>query len=269
MAAPVTQTPVTRSRTSLALAAAVAVVSTGLLVLAVARGWLGPDVGRGGSFCEVSPGLVRQPANAWSNLGFVVAGLLVARRAGDPRTTIAAHPALATAFAGLVVFLGPASAAMHATQSALGGHLDLLSMFLVSSFASAYAVMRLVRGGIAVFAAWFVAALAVSELVERGVRGHVPVVNSWANAAFGAFLLVATVGETILHRRPGPRTDLRWGAGALGAMALAFTVWNLAKDGGPLCDPHSLLQGHAFWHVMCAVAAYCLYRLWASERPVS
>ena len=254
-------------RRALTLAAVTAVLSSGLLALAVARGWLGPDVGRGDGFCEARPtGLVRQPANAWSNLGFVVAGLLIAVRADDPRTTLAAHPGLATAFGSLVVLLGPASAAMHATQSAAGGHLDLLSMFLVSSFASAYAVMRLVRGGIGVFAAWFVGALALSELIEFRVHGDVPVVNNWANAAFGAFLLVAAVCEAVLHARPGPRTDLRWGLAALGAMALAFTVWNLSKDGAPLCRPESLLQGHAFWHVMCAVGAYCLYRLWASER---
>ena len=54
-----------------------------------------------------------------------------------------------------------------------------------------------------------------------------------------------------------------------GAMALAFGIWNLSKTGGPWCDPHSLLQGHAVWHVLGAVAAFCLYRLWASEREVT
>jgi hypothetical protein len=258
--------PAATSRRALALASVTAFVSVGLLLLAVARGWLGPDVGRGDGFCEARPtGPVRQPANSWSNLGFVVAGLLIARRADDPRATIGAHPGLAAAFGSLVVFLGPASAAMHATQSATGGHLDLLSMFLVSSFASAYAVMRITRGGVRLFAAWFVASLVVSELAERGTHRDLPVLDSWANAAFGAFLLLAVACEAVLHGRPGPRADLRWGLGAVGAMALAFTVWNLSKDGAPLCRPASLLQGHAFWHVMCAVAAYCLYRFWASE----
>ena len=49
---------------------------------------------------------------------------------------------VATSYACVVVLLGPASAAMHATQSTLGGDLDLLSMFLVSGFALAYALMR-------------------------------------------------------------------------------------------------------------------------------
>ena len=36
---------------------------------------------------------------------------------------------------------------MHATQSEVGGQLDLLSMYLVASFAAAYALMRWLRQG--------------------------------------------------------------------------------------------------------------------------
>ena len=67
-------------------------------------------------------------------------------------------------------------------------------------------------------------------------------------------------------RAPGaePRTDLRWGAAALGTILLAFAIWNITKS--LWCDPHSLLQGHAAWHLLDAVSAYLLFRLWASER---
>jgi len=128
----------------LAITGAVAVVSVGLLVLAVAGGWLGADVGRGDVFCEVPHDLVRvfQPANSLSNLGFVVAGLAVAWRAGRPELLGDVLPrlrGLPTAYAVVTVLLGPASAAMHATGSVLGGHLDLLSMYLIASFAAAYA----------------------------------------------------------------------------------------------------------------------------------
>ncbi|WP_265443201.1 ceramidase domain-containing protein [Flexivirga meconopsidis] len=255
------QTP--GDRWPLAAAAVTAVVSVGLLAAAVAGGWLGADIGAGSGFCEAArDSLVRQPANTWSNLGFVVAGLVIAARAaapGRPPTW------LATGFACLVVLLGPGSAAMHATQTAAGGRLDVLSMFLVASFAASYMVMRVVRGGATVFVACFVAGLVLCEIAER-VPGEVPLFMTWANVAFGGLLLAAAVGELALHHRQGPRTDLRWGVAALAALATAFAVWSMAKDGGPLCRPHSLLQGHALWHLMCAVAAWCLYRLWASER---
>ena len=94
--------------------------------------------------------VVRQPANTFSNVGFVAAGLLIAWHAGvraNVGASLSTYRYLATAIACLVVLLGPGSAAMHATQSALGGHLDMLSMYLVASFAAAYAVMRWLRGG--------------------------------------------------------------------------------------------------------------------------
>ncbi len=249
-----------------ALAAAVAVVSVGLLWVAAVHGWLGPDVGRGARFCEAArDAVVLQPANTFSNAGFLVAGLAIAWRAGAARTTIAAHPGLAAAYGVVVVLLGPASAAMHATQSALGGHLDLLSMYLIAAFAASYALTRCLRRGNVFFVASFVAIVVVCELVER-IPGHVPVVDIAANLAFGAFLLVALAGETVLWRRGTARREARWGFASAGALALAFAIWNLAKDGTAFCHPHSLLQGHAAWHLLCAVAAYALFRLYASER---
>ena len=133
------------------VAGATAVVSLVFVVAAARWGWLGPDVGRGSGFCEAEhAGWVLQPTSTWSNLGFVVSGLAVAWYAADRLRlglTMGAHPGLATAYAVLVVLLGPGSMAMHATQSALGGHLDLFSMYLVSGFALGYAAMRVWRRG--------------------------------------------------------------------------------------------------------------------------
>ncbi len=256
-----------RSPTPLALAAVTAVVSTGLLWAAIVHGWLGPDVGRGDGFCEAArDALVEQPANTFSNLGFVVAGLVIAWQAGDPRRTLAENPRLATAYATIVVLLGPASAAMHATQSAAGGHLDLLSMYLVAAFAVAYAATRLLRGGTTTFALLWATAIVGCEVVER-IPGEVPVVMVWANLAFGLLLVTALVGEALLWRRGESSRDPRWGLAAVGALGLAFAIWTQAKTGGAWCRPYSLLQGHAIWHLLDAVAAYALYRLYASEHP--
>jgi len=53
-----------------------------------------------------------------------------------------------------------------------------------------------------------------------------------------------------------------------GFIALAFAIWTQAKTGSRWCHPHSLVQGHAMWHVLCAAAAYGLYRAYAgAARP--
>jgi hypothetical protein len=265
-----------RNRRPLAVTGAVAVVSVGLLLAAAVGGWLGLDVGRGGGFCEAARvGALLQPANTASNLGFVVAGLAIAWYAGDRQAlggSMRRRPGLATAYAVLVVLLGPASAAMHATQSALGGRLDLLSMYLVAGFALGYAEMRWARGGPLVLAGAFGAVLLASELAEN-LGGQVPVVDHAGNLAFAVALAAAVAVEVAVWRRDDPPQDVRFGLAALGVLLLAFAVWTQAKSGSPLCHPESLAQGHAVWHLLDAAAAYLLFRHYAAEgrtggRPV-
>ena len=254
------------------MAGVTAVVSLGLVVAAARWGWMGADVGRGATFCEAPrAGWIRQPANTWSNLAFVVAGLAVAWYAVDRLRlglTLGAHPGLATAYAVLVVLLGPGSMAMHATQTDLGGHLDLLSMFLVSAFALAYALMRFVDRGPAFLAlAYLVGVVAGMAVQLRG--GSVPLVGHVGNAAFGLQLLGAVAVEVALVRRRSPRQDVRWGLASVTILSVAFAIWTTGKQGHGWCRPDSLLQQHAAWHTLCAVAAYLLFRHYAGERAVA
>jgi hypothetical protein len=243
-------------------------VSLGLFAMAIAGAWLGPDVGRGEQFCEVSGGPLNQPVNTLSNLGFVAVGLVIAARAQRPgglgTSTMARRPGLALAFACLVVLLGPGSMALHATGTELGGDLDMLSMYLVAAFAVAYAAMRRFGRGPVFLAAAYSGVVLACELAGLYTR-QIPVVHYAGNLAFGAFLLLAIVLERSLARARGLRLDHRWLGGSIASLGLAFAVWNTAVTGGRLCFPHSIYQGHAVWHLLCAVSAYCLFRLYVSE----
>ncbi len=255
---------VRRDYRPLAAAGTTAVVSVGLLAMAASRGWLGPDVGRGSGFCEAArDALVRQPANTFSNAGFIIAGLAIAVHAGRPQRigAVLTRP-LATAMACLVVLLGPASAAMHATQSALGGRLDMLSMYLIAAFALAYATMRWLRRGAGVLAGMFFGGIVVCELVEN-LGGPVPVVMTSGNAVFGLLLLAAVALEVAIMRRRQTESRHIYAYASFGALTAAFVIWNITKTW--LCDPYSPVQGHAIWHLLDALAAWFLYRYYASE----
>lgn len=251
-----------RLSSPLAVTVLVALVSTTALIVAVSQGWLGADVGRGATFCEAArDGLVKQPANTFSNLGFILAGLLIAWHVSrtDHSDRVLGR-AGATAYAVVVTLLGPGSAAMHATQSAWGGHLDLLSMYLIASFAAAWAIARLIGRPMAAVGL-FVVLVIGCELVGL-ISADIPVVRFSGNLAFAVLLITALSGEVVLARRSG--LDLRWGLGAAAAMVVAFAIWIASQHG--LCDPRSLLQGHAAWHLLNAVAAYFLYRHYAGEK---
>ena len=224
----------------LAVTGALAVVSVGLLMLAVGYGWLGPDTGRGANFCEVAhAGKVLQPANSWSNLGFVIAGLVIAWHACSSSNSLM-PVGLQTFYACVVVLLGPGSAAMHATQSSLGGHLDLLSMYLIAGFAASYAWVRWVRGGPVAFGAAYLACVLACEVAGLWTR-PVPVVQYAGNLAFGVLLVAAVVIETKLWRRGETRRTIGFGFAALGSMLVAFGIWIKSQHGW--CAPDSLAAG--------------------------
>ena len=251
-----------------------AVFACGAFVAAGMNGWLGPDAGVGTGFCEAARDCwMAQPANTVSNLGFVLAGLAIAWHAARPareseRARGEGMPrGLAAAYAGLVVTLGPGSAAMHATQSHLGGHIDLTSMFLVSAFAATYAAVRLLgRRDARTVTRIFLAVLLAQEVAYfRG--GEIPLLMHTGNAAFVVTLAAALAMETVLAGRAGagePLLDRRWLLAAGGLIALAFAIWTQAKTGSRWCHPHSLVQGHAIWHLLCAGSAYALYRAYAA-----
>lgn len=244
-------------------AAATAVVSVVLLSAAVRWGWLGADVGRGREFCEAwRDGCIKQPVNTISNVGFVLAGLAIAwrsrvltRRGSGPLRSVT----VVTALACVVVLMGPASAAMHATGTELGGSLDLLSMHLIAGFALAYALSRVDSGSF-----WpLLVGLVVGAQVLSAVPGDVPVLRHPANVVFAAMLIAALVVEVKAWRRSPGQLDARWGCGGVGVLVVAFVIWNLAQ--GPWCDPHSWLQGHGVWHLLCAVSCWMLHRYYASD----
>lgn len=251
------------TRHPVVVVAVISLVAWALLGLAVWQGWLGPAVGRGAEFCEAThAGLIKQPVNAASNLGFTVAALAiavgVARSGRGERTTL-------TSFAVVVALLGPGSAAMHASETAVGGQLDMLSMYLLASFAAAYAFVRSGRlttrqGG------WLFVVLVAACEVIGAIPVALPVIMPPGNAAFAALLLTALAIEAGMIRRG--EAEWRWGFASVGTLLLAFAVWNVAKDGSPWCSPHSIVQGHGIWHLLDALAAFLLARHYLADAPV-
>jgi hypothetical protein len=62
--------------------------------------------------------------------------------------------------------------------------------------------------------------------------------------------LAATIVLTAAVRRSLPRPPTV----AVVTFGVAVAINLLTRTGAPLCRPHSLLQGHAAWHVLTAVA---------------
>ena len=258
---------------SLSFTAAAVVASLAALLWLGLGGWPGTPNGcademRPTCFCEAPrPGLIAQPANTLSNFGFVAAGLAIAlvadrrRRtsasASNRMTTTRLYPAL---FAGVTALLGPGSMALHASQTRWGGLADVSSMYLYAGLLIAYALARLADLTASRFAALFAALVAV--VVGAQAFGLL-----WSDFVFGALLAVFAGLEGVLAwRRRSGSIEARWLGGAAALFAVAFAIWVPSLSGGPLCDPHSPVQGHAIWHLLCAGSTLCLFAYFSSER---
>lgn len=227
----------------------------------------------GDCYCEaVGPGIAAQPANAWSNLGFVAIGLLVLADAGRRRRgtgRMARDDRYALLYGGVAVFLGLGSFAFHGSIRAWGGFVDVQSMHAFLSFILAYDLARIHDRSWRWFAGWFGALLTVFT----GAIALLP--PEHGKTLFGVFVGVTLLVEAAVSYpalrpwAPQPLEPRRmpWFWAGLASFAVAFAVWNLSRTDGVWCTPESLLQGHALWHLLTAASVGCFYRYFRGEGP--
>ncbi|MBC7980577.1 MAG: ceramidase domain-containing protein [Armatimonadetes bacterium] len=249
---------------------ATTILTLALLALAVINGWFGEPTGVGSCFCEANrPGLIKQPVNTFSNVGFILTGLYIGwvlahGKYAENKNSLTQNPFYAAFFASLIVYLGPGSMAMHATTTAIGGFLDMLSMYLIAAFMVAYSAGRLFKLKPWQFTGLFIAVIIVC-LVGNAQTFHF-IFDFFGNTVFAFLVGLTVIFETLNLFVRKMRHESHWAFLSFGVLVLAFVIWNLSKTGAPLCDPHSWIQGHAIWHLLDAVSLYFLFRYYASEQ---
>jgi len=218
-------------------------------------------------FCErVSGGFVRQPANTWSNLGFVYVGYLILwnalrapRLEGTVDTELAAP--FRIAFGATLAFMGFGSWIYHASMTFVGQWFDVIGMYMLPTLVLLFHAQRAPRLGAGGAVAGYVAlnaVLGVLLVVAPEARRYL----------FAGTLAAAAAVELASRRTAAAQRDLRLFLAAAGALAVAFLIWNLDLW-HILCAPDSLLQGHAVWHLLCATSGGFLYVYFRSRRTAA
>jgi hypothetical protein len=208
----------------------------------------GPVMTLGAGDCErLHDGLVAQPANTASALAYLLAGAWLARRSWRHG---AERPAEALAFGLAVAAAGVGSVDFHGTGSPAARWLHDAGLQAALSFVAVHDLAALAGARSREVPAW--AGLA-------GAGGVLLVLAPGAGGALTAGLGLLAAGAEVAAGRRGlragwsPRRRAAYRAG-LAALAAGSAAWLLGRTGGPLCDPDSLLQAHAAWHLLSAFA---------------
>lgn len=192
-----------------------------------------------GPACEtVADGLLAEPVSAVTSLAFVVAGAVILVRRRDR---------LRLGFAALVAGIGIGSVVQHGPDPVWSDVAHDLPLLATIAFVGADGAADLLdrrRHW------WWWVAPAVLLLV---VVAAAPRAGDLAQVA----LAVVAVAVTLV--RGGFRRAVRRRiATVLLLLAVGGAVGRLSRAGGPLCDPASLVQGHAVWHLLAATALVVL-----------
>lgn len=248
---------------ALALTAVSAIITLGLLIV------FGPDWSMYAPatctatrcFCELprTGDLLLQPANSWSAFGYVFAGFLMIVLAKTRDWASAFPPLAAQVFAIAAITVGIGSVLLHGTLTLWGQFFDVLGMYLVSGFLLVSALAKWLRIPDRRAAIYYV--LLCVALVA--VLIALPEVRRWL---YGAVLITAIIIELVFARPLRPQVKTAYYFYGIIAKAVAFGIWNLDQH-GKVCAPESLMQGHAIWHLLGALALWFAFLYYRSERP--
>lgn len=66
---------------------------------------------------------------------------------------------------------------------------------------------------------------------------------------------------------PGSRRRyLPWFWAGLASFFVAYAIWLTGTDSHPWCNPDSLIQAHGVWHLLTALATWCFFKFFRTER---
>ena len=213
--------------------------------------WLPATCMPGGCFCEADrAGWLRQPANVLSSLAFCLVAARVVLGRGVPEVGSADREDRYLFWATATI-IGSGSSFFHASLTFVGQTFDLLGMYLLATLLLLWSARRRL--------AW-----TPSRRVASYVLGNVmllTVLIAWPEVrryVFGALVAAIVLAERSNRSTDGVVTSRKYLWGSMGLLFVAFVIWilDLTKI---LCDPGSLLQGHAAWHLLGAGAALMAY----------
>lgn len=239
--------------------------------------WLGYEAAGGNAllFCERNHmnEIIRQPANTWSNFGYLAVGLLALTFAiHDYRNStrrnsgnfLVRYPMFSLLYGLSCLYLFAGSFLYHASLTGYFQRLDqsgMISVVVMILAMNAYKILPYMKRE----KAWrhlHTATLLSAILVNALIFNFLLKVN--INLLFPV-LVTLVAGSAlfyVLHIR-NRSFFLNYMYVAFLLMFLAGAIWMMDRT-HTLCNPGSVLQGHALWHLLTACSLFFIYLYYRS-----
>jgi predicted membrane channel-forming protein YqfA (hemolysin III family) len=204
---------------------------------------------------------ILEPVNTWTNLVFIVAGLVFIFRAEALTTNknqLSSRVTFPRLYGFALIFLGLGSFFYHASQTFAGQWFDVFGMYLVSMFYISYNLFRIGRLHEKSFLYFYFGSCVLLGFVIY----FFPESRRWL---FGVSIAFTFLQSIWIQKRLRSMINSKYLFGAVAAYALAQSTWVLDKN-RIWCDPNGWMNGHGIWHLFTGVAAVLIYFYFNSER---
>ena len=198
-------------------------------------------------FCESRLcGWVTEPANAWSNVAFLLVGGYLLYRAARLRKPPLTLIGVTSVLVGLGSFL------FHMSGTLFGELVDVSTMLLISGLMLSLEVRRLIPLSAMQTVGLYLVINGISEFLLLSFP-------SIGIPLFSAQVLLFITAHIICHARH-LRADYHFARWLFYGFGAAFTSWVLDWT-GTACDANlHFFNGHALWHVLTACCLYFYFR---------
>lgn len=216
-------------------------------------------------YCEFNhpERLFHQPINTYSNLIYFFYGLLVFQLALKDMNgftlvkanTVGNFPYLSLLLAANFIYLSIGSAFFHSSLTWIGQRVDMnatygLTLSLICISLVVITVKKVLSARLQLAIVGFMLLLTATFL---------PLALQISSSILlpSLFLLLFVLAILNYFRYPRQRFPL---LGILGIVLLVVAIQIRALDVAKVnCDPYSIWQGHALWHLLTATSSLCLY----------
>jgi hypothetical protein len=206
-------------------------------------------------FCEaIGNGLIRQPINAYTNIAYILAGIIIlvylarTKPIFNLRSPISDLPRRLFILFGIAcILVGIGSFLYHASFIFLGEEMDDDSMYLIGAFMLFFELAHQRKITTRQFIGYYI----TLNLLLEVVIFMIPVVRG------GVFAILVIASLTLVEIsiwKGIVASQRRQYYTAIGLFGVAYFIWILDKT-HLVCNPDSLIQGHAIWHLLSALAA--------------